>query len=232
MSNEPTAAPIGPSEQHTRNPAAAGEARHIEAQGLELPPLPYGYDALEPHISRRTLEFHHDKHHRAYVDKTNELIAGTDLAGQDLPAIIRAAREKKDQTLLNQAGQAWNHDIFWKSMAPNGGGQPSGRIGQMIQRDFGGLDQFKAAFKKEGTSHFASGWAWLVLDGGKLAVTSFHDGDAPVGREGITPLLTCDLWEHAYYLDYQNKRAAFLDAFLEHLINWEFAERCLPQAAS
>jgi Fe-Mn family superoxide dismutase len=228
--NDPTPQAFGQTNREGQ-PGVPHEARAIPGQALELPPLPYDYAALEPHISRRTLEFHHDKHHRAYVDKTGELIAGTDLAGQDLPAIIRAAREKKDQTLLNQAGQAWNHDIFWQSMTPNGAA-PSGRIGQMIQRDFGGLDQFKAAFKKEGTSHFASGWAWLVLDGGKLAVTSFHDGDAPVGREGITPLITCDLWEHAYYLDYQNKRAAFLDAFLEHLINWEFAERCLPQAAS
>jgi len=213
-------------------PGVPGEARAIPGQALELPPLPYDYAALEPYISRRTLEFHHDKHHRAYVDKTNELIAGTELAGQDLPAIIVAARERKDQTLLNQAGQAWNHDIFWQSMAPNGGGQPSSRLAQMIQRDFGGLDPLKAAFKKEGTSHFASGWVWLVLKGGTLAVTSFHDGDAPVGQEGVTPLLTCDLWEHAYYLDYQNKRPDFLGAFLDHLINWDFAERALPQGAS
>lgn len=108
----------------------------------------------------------------------------------------------------------------------------TGRIAQMIQRDFGGLDPFKTAFRKEGTSHFASGWAWLVLKGGTLAVTSFHDGDAPVGREGVTPLIVCDLWEHAYYLDYQNKRPALLDAFLDHLIDWDFAERSLPQGTS
>jgi Fe-Mn family superoxide dismutase len=228
--NEPTPQAFGQPNREGQ-PGVPDESRAIPGHALELPSLPYDYAALEPYISRRTLEFHHDKHHRAYVDTTNELIAGTDLAGQDLPAIIRAARERNDQALLNQAGQAWNHDVFWQSMMPYGGA-PSGRIAQMIQRDFGGLDAFKAAFREEGTSHFASGWAWLVFDGGKLAVRSFHDGDAPVGREGITPLLACDLWEHAYYLDYQNKRPAFLDAFLDHLINWEFAERSLPQGAS
>ena len=133
--NDPTAQAFGQPNREGQ-PGVPEETRAILGQQLELPPLPYDYAALEPHISRRTLEFHHDKHHRAYVDKTNELIAGTDLAGQDLAAIIRAAREKKDQMLLNQAGQAWNHDIFWRSMTPKGGGAPSGRIGQMLQRDF------------------------------------------------------------------------------------------------
>jgi Fe-Mn family superoxide dismutase len=190
---------------------------------VTLPPLPYDYAALEPHVSRRTLEFHHDKHHRAYVDKVNALTAGTDLADKDLPAIIAAARDRGDQGLLNQAGQAWNHDFLWRSMSPNGGGAPTGRLAELLDRDLGGIEGFRKAFAKEGAGHFASGWAWLVLDGDKLAVTSLHDGDAPVGKAGITPLATCDLWEHAYYLDYQNRRPDFLAAFLEHLIDWEFA---------
>lgn len=195
---------------------------------IELPPLPYEPHELEPHVSADTLGFHHGKHHKAYVDKTNQLIAGTDLEGADLETIIVRAREKGDQMLLNQSGQVWNHDFFWRCMTPEKA-QPEGRLAEMIQRDFGGLDAFKEAFKKEGVGHFASGWAWLVVKDGKLVVTSYHDGDAPVGR-GVQPLLTCDVWEHAYYLDYQNDRAGFLDAFLNHLVNWKFAARMLEKA--
>ncbi|HEY9218664.1 MAG TPA: superoxide dismutase [Phenylobacterium sp.] len=195
---------------------------------IHLPELPYEPTALEPHVSADTLGFHHGKHHRAYVDKTNELIAGTDLEGADLETIIFRARSRGDQKLLNQAGQAWNHDFFWQCMTPDAA-PPQGRLAELIDRDLGGLEAFKAAFKDEGVDHFASGWAWLVLEGGKLKVTSFHDGDTPVGR-GVQPLLTCDVWEHAYYLDYQNERGAFLDAFLEHLANWRFAARMLERA--
>lgn len=195
---------------------------------IQLPELPYEMTALEPHVSADTLEFHWGKHHRAYVDKTNELIAGTDLADADLEQIILRARETRDQSLLNQAGQAWNHSFFWQCMTPDAG-PPQGRIAELLQRDLGGLDRFKEAFKEEGAGHFASGWAWLVLKGGKLEVTSLHDGEPPVGLD-LQPLLTCDLWEHAYYLDYQNERPAFLDAFLNHLVNWRFVERQLERA--
>ncbi|HEX2561316.1 superoxide dismutase [Phenylobacterium sp.] len=195
---------------------------------IELPPLPYEPHELEPHVSSDTLGFHHGKHHKAYVDKTNQLIAGTDLQDADLETIIVRARQKGDQTLLNQSGQAWNHDFFWRCMTPE---KPplEGRLAELIQRDFGGVDGFKEAFKKEGVGHFASGWAWLVVKDGKLVVTSYHDGDAPVGQ-GVHPLLTCDVWEHAYYLDYQNDRGGFLDAFLNHLVNWRFAARMLDRA--
>jgi Fe-Mn family superoxide dismutase len=213
-------------------PVKRGDERpFVPPDTLELPPLPYDYAALEPHISRRAMELHHDKHHRAYVEKTSELIAGTELEGQDLPEIIRAARAGDHQALLNQAGQAWNHNVFWLSMKPGGGGAPQGRLLAMIERDFGGLDAFRTAFREEAVDHFASGWAWLCLENGKLKVTSFHDGDAPVGREGLTPLLTCDLWEHAYYLDYQNRRPDFVEAFLDQLINWDYAAGNLPADA-
>ncbi len=195
---------------------------------IQLPELPYEMTALEPHISADTLSFHWGKHHRAYVEKTNELIAGTELENAELEQIILRAREQRDQALLNQAGQAWNHDFFWRCMTPEAG-RPEGRIAELLQRDLGGLDGFKTAFKEEGVGHFASGWAWLVLKGGKLEVVSLHDGEPPVGLD-MTPLLTCDLWEHAYYLDYQNERPAFLDAFLNHLINWRFVERQLDRA--
>lgn len=195
---------------------------------IQLPPLPYEPHELEPHVSADTLGFHHGKHHKAYVDKTNQLIAGTDLADADLETIIVRARQKGDQTLQNQAGQAWNHDFFWRCMTPDKA-EPEGRLAELIQRDFGGLDAFKDAFKKEGVGHFASGWAWLVVKDGKLVVTSYHDGDSPVGKD-VQPLLTCDVWEHAYYLDYQNDRGGFLDAFLNQLVNWKFAARMLERA--
>jgi superoxide dismutase, Fe-Mn family len=195
-----------------------------------LPPLPYDEDELEPMVSRETLEFHHGKHHKAYVDKVNELIAGTELQNASLEEIIKAAKAQGDRQLLNQAGQAWNHDFFWPCLVRGGGGDPGGRMGELIQRDLGGADGFRARFKEEAVKHFASGWAWLCLKDGKLVVTSFHDGDTPVGEEGLSPLLTCDVWEHAYYLDYQNKRGDFVDAFLTRLINWNFVSRQLELA--
>lgn len=195
---------------------------------IELPELPYEPTALEPHVSADTLGFHHGKHHKAYVEKTNALIAGTDLAEADLETIIVRARERGDRALLNQAGQAWNHDMLWRSMSPEHTA-PEGRLAELLQRDLGGAHGFEEAFKKEGLAHFASGWAWLVVKDERLAVTSFHDGDSPVGQ-GVHPLLTCDLWEHAYYLDYQNDRASYLEAFLSQLINWRFAARMLERA--
>lgn len=197
---------------------------------IELPPLPYAYDALEPHMSRRTLEFHHDKHHAAYVNKTNELIAGTDLQGADLVTIVRAAASRGDQKLFNQSGQAWNHNFLWESLRPGGASGPSGELAERIETDFDGLDGFAKRFKDEAVGHFASGWAWLVMNGESLEVISTHDGDSAIAREGVVPLLVLDLWEHAYYLDYQNRRPDFVDSFLTNTINWEFAARNLDAA--
>jgi Fe-Mn family superoxide dismutase len=190
------------------------------AMKLELPPLPYAEGALEPHVSARTMSFHHGKHHKAYVDKTKTLVAGTDLEGRSVEEIIEGARARKDQKLLNQAGQVWNHGFFWQCMTP-GGGKPSAEAEALIRTGFDSLAAFKEAFRKEAVDHFASGWAWLCADADKVVVTSLHDGDTPVGGK-LTPLLTCDVWEHAYYLDYQNERPKFVDAFLEHLIDWDF----------
>lgn len=197
---------------------------------IVLPPLPYETDELEPFMSSDTLDLHHGKHHQAYVDKVNALTLGADLADADLETILKVAKTKGDETLLNQAGQVWNHNFFWPCLTPGGGGSPDGELGQMLTRDFGGLKGFQAAFKEEAETHFGSGWAWLVLKGDKLVVTSLHDGETPVGKAGMTPLLTCDVWEHAYYLDYQNKRPEFVDAFLEHLANWSFAAENLARA--
>jgi Fe-Mn family superoxide dismutase len=193
---------------------------------VELPPLPFDPAALEPHMSRKTLEFHHGKHHKAYVETTNKLIAGTDLEKADLATIVRTAHKKGDKKLFNASAQAWNHTFFWNCLSPSGG-EIDGAIADRLKQDLGDIAKFKEAFKKEATEHFASGWAWLVVKDGKLAVTSYHDADTPLVHEGVTPLLTCDVWEHAYYLDYQNERPKFIDTFLNHLANWRFAEKNL-----
>jgi Fe-Mn family superoxide dismutase len=198
---------------------------------LELAPLPYAKTALEPHMSARTFDFHHGKHHKAYVDNTNAAIKGTALEHADLPTIIKTAKNKGDKKLFNNSAQVWSHDFFWQSMTPDGGGAPTGQLAKMIDRDLGGLVQFKKAFKAEAVGHFASGWAWLVLKDGKLAITSYHDADTPIAYDGVVPLLTADLWEHAYYLDYQNARPGFIDAFLDHLADWKFAARNLEFAS-
>lgn len=195
-----------------------------------LPPLPFAPDALEPYMSARTLEFHHGKHHKAYVDKANAAIAGTPLEALDEREVIRRARDDGNQSLFNNAAQAWNHTFLWKSLRPGGGGSPEGALRDLIARDFGSFEGFSNAFAKEAEGHFASGWAWLVLDGDTLKVTSTHDADTPVAYEGQTPLLVLDLWEHAYYLDYQNARPEFIKAFLGHLANWQFAASNLAAA--
>ncbi len=194
---------------------------------VELPPLPFDVAALEPHMSRRTLELHHGKHHKAYVDATNKAIAGTDLEKADLETIVRAAHKKGDKKLFNAAAQAWNHTFFWNCLSPSGGGAPSGKVADALTRDLEGADKFRERFKSEAVDHFASGWAWLVLKDGKLIVTSYHDADTPLVHEGVTPVLTCDVWEHAYYLDYQNERPKFVQSFLDKLVNWTFAEKNL-----
>lgn len=199
---------------------------------IQLPELPYDVTALEPHMSARTFEFHYGKHHKAYVDNTNAAIQGTDLERADLPAIIKAAKSRSDRKLFNNSAQVWNHNFFWHSLSPQGGGAPQGKIAALIDRDLGGLQGFKTAFKAEAVGHFASGWAWLVVQSGKLVITSFHDADTPVVHDGVTPLLTCDVWEHAYYLDYQNARAKFIDTFLDKLVNWDFVAANLQESGA
>ena len=189
---------------------------------ISLPQLPFDKSALEPHISARTFEFHHGKHHQAYVDNTNKLIAGTDLDGKDLEAIIKAAaNDPAKKGLFNNAAQVWNHSFFWSCLKPGGGGKPSGKIAAKIDADLGGYEKFAAEFKNAGATQFGSGWAWLVLKGGTLAILQSANAETPLAQ-GHKPLLVVDVWEHAYYLDYQNRRPDFLQAFLDHLVNWDF----------
>ena len=198
------------------------------AVAVDWPELPYPEKALEPYISARTLSFHHGRHHRAYVDACNRLIAGTDLADATLETIIRRTAGVADRVaIFNNAAQAWNHAFFWKSMRPKGGGKPRGRLLDLIEKSFGSFEAFREAFLDTATSQFGSGWAWLVLDGDRLRVVKTSNADTPIIR-GQTPLLVCDVWEHAYYLDYQNRRRDFVEVFLDHLANWEFAAAQLP----
>jgi superoxide dismutase, Fe-Mn family len=197
---------------------------------IQLPDLPYAKTALAPHLSERTLEFHHDKHHAAYVNNANKMIAGTDLADKSLEEIVAAAAKSPDKKgLFNNTAQAWNHNFLWHSMAPNGGGKPKGAIAERIDQDLKGYESFVEAFSAAAGGQFGSGWAWLVLDGGKLKVEATANADTPLVH-GKTPLLTCDVWEHAYYLDFQNRRPDYVKTFLEHLINWDFANANLKHA--
>ncbi|WP_422020262.1 superoxide dismutase [Pyruvatibacter mobilis] len=188
-----------------------------------LPDLPYAHDALEPHMSKSTFEFHHDKHHQKYVDTLNDLIKGTDNEGKSLEDIIKSSEGK----LFNQAAQVWNHTFFWNSMTPNGGGKPTGAVAEAIDRDFGSYDKFAEEFSNVAAGEFGSGWAWLVADdAGKLSVISTHDADTPLAH-GKKAIITLDVWEHAYYLDYQNKRPDYIKTFLDKLVNWDFANENL-----
>ena len=199
---------------------------------IELPSLPYAVDALEPHISRTTLEIHHGRHHRAYVEKTQSLVAGTPLASASLEEIIaKTAGKKAKAALFNNAAQAWNHAFYWSSLSPRGGGAPGGELADLIDRDFASHAAFADAFKAAAVGQFGSGWAWLVLDGGRLAIAATGNADTPLARDQV-PLLTVDVWEHAYYLDYQNRRADYVATFLDKLANWEFASRNLAQATA
>lgn len=190
-----------------------------------LPPLPYKEDALEPHISARTLSFHYGKHHQAYVNNLNGLIESTDLANKTLEEIILASSGKADKAgIFNNAAQVWNHTFYWHSMKPQGGGKPMGSLAAHIEKDFGSFDEFVAQFKQAALTQFGSGWAWLVLDkDGSLKVTKTGNADLPMAHTQKA-LLTTDVWEHAYYLDYQNRRPDYVDTFLKHLVNWDFAQ--------
>jgi len=189
---------------------------------FELPALPYAQDALAPHISAETLEFHYGKHHKTYVDNLNKLVAGTDDENASLEDIVA----KAEGGLFNNAAQTWNHTFFWNSLSPSGGGQPTGEIADRINSDLGGYDAFRAAMVEAGLTQFGSGWAWLVDDGGKLAVMKTANADLPL-KHGAKALLTIDVWEHAYYIDYRNARAKFLDVVLDNLVHWDYANQTL-----
>ncbi len=197
---------------------------------FELPSLPFAQDALEPHYSSRTLEFHHGKHHAAYVNNLNGLIEGTAHASKTLEEIINAAAGDASQTgVFNNAAQIWNHTFFWNSMKAGGGGAPDGDLAAAIDQDFGSFAAFSEAFIKAAATRFGSGWGWLVRKDGKLQVVSTPNAETPM-TQGATPLLTVDVWEHAYYLDYQNRRPDFLQTFLKELVNWDFAAANLAKA--
>ncbi len=190
---------------------------------ITLPDLPYAKDALAPHISQQTLDFHHGKHHNAYVANLNKLIKGTDLANETLENVIKkTANDAAKSGIFNNAAQVWNHTFYWQSMKPDGGGLPTGPIAEKIDTDLGGYDGFVEQFKKAGLTQFGSGWAWLVSNNGKLEVVRTPNADNPMVH-GQKPLLTVDVWEHAYYLDCQNRRGDYLDAFISNLVNWDFA---------
>ena len=198
---------------------------------FELMPLPYGNETLAPYMSAKTLDFHHGKHHNAYVDTLNKLIEGTPYADAALEAIIEDTyADKKQEKIFNNAGQVWNHNFFWNCMQPpsqgQGGGKPSAALMRMLDQAFGDFDNFKTKFIEAAKDQFGSGWAWLVLDNGKLAITKTPNAVNPLAL-GQKALLTCDVWEHAYYLDYQNRRPDMVQAFLDHLVNWEFVAQNL-----
>ncbi|WP_020560725.1 superoxide dismutase [Thiofilum flexile] len=194
-----------------------------ESTPITLPTLPYADNALEPVISANTMGFHYGKHHKAYVDNLNKLIPGTPFADLTLEKIITETVGKEDNTaIFNNAAQVWNHTFYWNSLKPNGGGEPPAALKAKLEESFGSVDAAKAELQKAATSQFGSGWAWLVKDGDKLKVVKTGNANTPL-TDGLKPLLTIDVWEHAYYLDYQNKRADYVTAVLDKLINWDFA---------
>jgi Fe-Mn family superoxide dismutase len=201
----------------------------VKTKPFTLAPLPYDEGALEPVISRRTMGFHHGKHHAGYVKKLNELVAGTPLADQKLDDVVKATfKDKRKAKIFNNAAQAWNHTFFWACLTPKGG-TPTGQLAAALERDLGSYEKFKGEFVKAGTDHFGSGWVWLVSDKGKLAIEAAHDAVTPLA-EGKRCILTIDLWEHAYYLDYQDRRADFLKQVSEKLLNWDFARQNFERA--
>jgi Fe-Mn family superoxide dismutase len=212
-------------------PGQAGLTLSISSSmAHQLPALPYSLDALEPHISARTLEFHHGKHHAAYVTNLNNLVAGSELADHSLEdTILAVAGDASKAGVFNNAAQVWNHTFYWQGMKPGGGGAPSGELAAKIDADFGSFDAFKEQFKAAGATQFGSGWAWLVLDNGTLKITKTGNADLPLAH-GQKALLTMDVWEHAYYLDYQNRRPDYMTTFLDKLVNWDFVAANLAAA--
>ena len=186
---------------------------------FELPPLPYAQDALAPHISAETLEYHYGKHHQTYVTNLNKLVEGTEFENAPLEDVIL----KSDGGLFNNSAQVWNHTFYWNSMSPNGGGAPTGAAADAINGAFGSYDDFKAKFAEAATTQFGSGWAWLAVKDGKVVVMKTPNGECPLVH-GATPILGCDVWEHSYYIDYRNRRADYLKAFVDHLVNWDYVD--------
>ncbi len=197
---------------------------------FELPDLPYAYDALEPYISSQTMHLHHDKHHQAYVTNLNNLIEGTDLEGKSLEDIIATCwQDPAKEGIFNNAGQHWNHTLFWRVMKKGGGGAPGGELQRRIEDAFGSFESFREKFKEAAVTVFGSGWSWLAVDGDELKVLKTPNGVNPIVH-GMVPILGIDVWEHAYYLDYQNRRPEYVAAFLNHLVNWEVVEEELHKA--
>jgi Fe-Mn family superoxide dismutase len=196
-----------------------------------VPDLPYAYDALEPHIDEATMKVHHDKHHQAYVDKANAALEGTEWADKDVEEVLKnpsSLPDDKQGPVRNNAGGHYNHSLFWQMLSPDGGGEPGGELGSAIAEKFGSFDDFKSQFKEAGIGQFGSGWAWLVHDGSGLAVAKTPNQDSPISS-GQTPLLGCDVWEHAYYLKYQNKRPDYIDAFW-NVVNWDYVAQRFADA--
>ncbi|HWA01063.1 MAG TPA: superoxide dismutase [Caulobacterales bacterium] len=192
---------------------------------FELPKLPFARDALSPVMSADTLDTHHGKHHAAYVKKTNALLIEASRAPSSLEDVVRQSAREKNTALFNQSAQAWNHGFFWQSLTPDAQGAPEGALAKAVEKSFGGAAKFREAFLKQGEAHFASGWIWLRLEGESLRLETLPNAGTPLAEAGPPPVLVCDLWEHAYYLDYKNDRAAFLKGFFDKLANWEFAGR-------
>ena len=189
---------------------------------FELPSLPYANDALAPYMSAETLDFHHGKHHQTYVTNLNNLLKDNELQGASIEDIVvKSSKDTSMTGIFNNAGQHWNHILFWQCMKPNGGGSIPSELEARLNSDFGSVDQFKEAFIQAGTTQFGSGWAWLAIDNGKLVVTKSANASNPL-VDGMKPILGCDVWEHSYYIDYRNKRPDYLKAFLDSLVNWEF----------
>lgn len=187
-----------------------------------LPPLPYPEDALDPVISARTIGFHYGKHHKAYLDNLNKLVAGTPMADMTLDEVVMASAGAADKTaVFNNAAQVWNHTFYWNGLRPNGGGKPGSELAARVEKDFGGYDAMRKELVTAASTQFGSGWAWLVEEGGKLKVVKTGNADNPMTQK-MKPLLTIDVWEHAYYLDYQNRRADYINALLDKLVHWEF----------
>ncbi len=194
---------------------------------FSLPDLPYAHDALAPHMSKETLEFHHDKHHLAYVNAGNDLVKNSEYASMSLDEICKKAYAEGNQAIVNQVGQHYNHTHFWNWMKPNGGGNKlPGKLEGLI-KDYGGFDKMKADFIQAGTTQFGSGWAWLAIKDGKLEVTKTPNGENPL-MHGMQPVLGCDVWEHSYYIDFRNARPKYLESFIDNLVNWEYVESMMP----
>jgi Fe-Mn family superoxide dismutase len=199
---------------------------------FQLPALAWNESALDPVISARTMGLHYGKHHKTYVDKLNELVAGTRYADMPLEQVVQqSASDAENRKVFNNAGQHWNHSFFWNCLKPGGGGQPAGDLARRIDSDLGGIDAFRTQFEKTAVETFGSGWAWLALKDGKLQVLSTSNAGTPVAM-GATPLLTIDVWEHAYYVDYENRRPEFVKAVIAKLLNWDFAQQQLEKGAS